>query len=104
MPYTVCKVEGGYKVRKGACGCGCAGEFMSKKPLTRDTAEKQKKAIELSEFQKKKLSDQTMKKLKEHSKQHKGAMQSKHMKNMVKFMKAGDTFTRAHKKAVKLDR
>lgn len=103
MPYSVCKVEGGYKVKKGACGCGCAGEFMSKKPLTRDTAEKQKKAIELSES-KQKNSDLNQKKLREHAKQHEGGMRGKHMRNMVKFMKAGDSFNKAHKKAKKLDK
>ena len=44
-----------------------------------------------------------MKKLKDHSKLHNGGMQSKHMKNMVKFMKAGDSFAKAHSKAKKLD-
>jgi hypothetical protein len=102
MPYSVCSVDGGYKVKKGACGCGCAGEFMSKKPLTRDTAEKQKKAIELSES-KQKNGDLNQKKLREHAKNHAGGMQVKHMRNMVKFMKAGDSFNKAHKKAKKLD-
>tara|TARA_R100000734_G_C3272887_1_gene68397 strand:- start:226 stop:399 length:174 start_codon:yes stop_codon:yes gene_type:complete len=43
-------------------------------------------------------------KLKEHSKLHKGGMSSKHMRNMVKFMKQGDSFTKAHNKAKKLDK
>ena len=42
--------------------------------------------------------------LMEHSKMHKGGMNSKHMKNMVKFMRAGDTFAKAHKKSVELDK
>ena len=42
-------------------------------------------------------------KLKEHSKMHKGGMRSKHIKNMMKFMKEGDSFTKAHNKAKKLD-
>jgi len=53
---------------------------------------------------KKELTDNQKKKLKEHSKFHKGGMQSLHMKNMVKFMKEGDSFTKAHNKAVKLDK
>ena len=53
---------------------------------------------------KKKLTDKQMEKLKNHSKNHKGGMSSKHMKNMIKFMKQGDTFTKAHNKAVKLDK
>jgi len=43
------------------------------------------------------------KKLKEHSKLHKGGMKSKHMKNMVKFIKEGDKFSIAQNKAKKLD-
>ena len=43
------------------------------------------------------------KKLKEHSKLHQGGMKGKHMKNMVKFMNKGDTFSNAHNKAKKLD-
>ena len=52
----------------------------------------------------KKLTDKQMEKLKNHSKNHKGGMSSKHMKNMLKFMKQGDTFIKAHNKAVKLDK
>ena len=50
------------------------------------------------------ISEANMKKLKEHSKVHKGGMSSKHMKNMIKFMKEGDSFSMAHNKAVKLDK
>ena len=50
------------------------------------------------------LTIQQTKKIKEHSKSHKNGMNSKHIKNMVKFMKAGDNFPTAHKKAVKLDK
>tara|TARA_R100000329_G_scaffold149866_1_gene141398 strand:+ start:867 stop:1109 length:243 start_codon:yes stop_codon:yes gene_type:complete len=49
------------------------------------------------------LTEAQSKKLMEHSKMHEGGMQGKHMKNMVKFMRAGDTFTVAHNKAKKLD-
>ena len=45
-----------------------------------------------------------MKKLESHSKKHKGGMKSSHMKNMLKFMKKGDAFITAHKKAVDLDK
>jgi len=48
------------------------------------------------------LSEKNNLKLREHSKKH-GGMNSKHMKNMVKFMKAGDSFSKAHMKAKKLD-
>tara|TARA_R100000654_G_scaffold50368_1_gene76545 strand:- start:1983 stop:2183 length:201 start_codon:yes stop_codon:yes gene_type:complete len=49
------------------------------------------------------LTEKQMEKLKEHSKLHKGGMRGKHMKNMIKFMKEGDSFTVAHNKAKKLD-
>ena len=42
-------------------------------------------------------------KLREHSKIHKGGFRSKHMRNMVKYMSEGMTFTRAHNKARKMD-
>ncbi len=51
-----------------------------------------------------KLTEKQMQKLKEHSKLHKGGMRSKHMKNMMKFMKEGDSFTVAHNKAKELDK
>ena len=51
-----------------------------------------------------KLTEKQMQKLKEHSKLHKGGMRSKHMKNMIKFMKEGDSFTVAHNKAKELDK
>ena len=51
-----------------------------------------------------KLTDKQMETLKNHSKKHKGGMNSKHMKNMKKFMMEGDTFIKAHNKAVKLDK
>ena len=47
------------------------------------------------------LSESDMKKLQTHSKKHKGGMSSKHMKDMIKFMKQGDSFIVAHNKAVK---
>ena len=43
-------------------------------------------------------------KLKKHALQHKGGMKSKHMKNMVKFMKDGLSFNKAHSEAMKLDK
>ena len=45
-----------------------------------------------------------MGKLIEHSKQHKGGMRSKHMRNMIKFMKEGASFAMAHKKALAMDK
>ena len=64
---------------------------------------RKKKQSELFEKPKayKNISSSEMNKLKEHSKQHKGGMNSKHIKDMMKFMKKGDSFSIAHKKAMK---
>mgnify|MGYP003143220252 CR=1 FL=1 len=50
------------------------------------------------------MTDAMKKKLQEHSKAHEGGMKGKHMRNMVKFIKQGDTFGKAHSKAKKLDK
>lgn len=49
------------------------------------------------------VEDIPLDKLKEHSKLHKGGMKSMHIKNMIKFMKEGNSFDEAHKKAKKED-
>ena len=56
------------------------------------------------EVKNKEISPAMMKRLKEHSKSHKGGMSSKHIKNMMKFLKKGDSFSKAHQKAVELDK
>tara|TARA_Y100000401_G_scaffold78811_1_gene64379 strand:- start:2305 stop:2580 length:276 start_codon:yes stop_codon:yes gene_type:complete len=78
-------------------------DSMRKK--NKDEKEKKpRKKTQKELFEKSKnISESEMKKLKEHSKMHKGGMSSKHMKNMIKFMKQGDTFSKAHNKAKKLD-
>ena len=98
MPYKLKKVEGGFKVAKKS-----DSKTFSKKPLTKAKAEAQKTAIEISEANKKELTKKQINKLKKHSKQHKGGMRSEHIRNMIKFMKEGDSFAEAHKKAKKLD-
>jgi hypothetical protein len=50
------------------------------------------------------ISDKNMARLREHSKAHKGGMRSRHMRNMKKFMMEGDSFTKAHNKAMKMDK
>ena len=65
---------------------------------------KERKPSKMSFFETLKISKEDMKKLKEHSKLHKGGMDSKHMKNMKKFMKQGKTFSQAHKAASILDK
>lgn len=47
---------------------------------------------------------QVSKQLKDHAKLHRGGLKSKHMKNMIKFMKDGDSFSKAHMKAKALDK
>ena len=49
------------------------------------------------------LSENDIDKLKEHSKVH-GGLNSKHMRNMVRFMKSGLSFATAHKKAKTLEK
>jgi len=98
MPYEVKRVSGGYKVKKKS-----DGKALSKKPLSKGKAEAQKTAVEISEANKKAISPAQMAKLREHTKNHKGGMRSKHMRNMLRFMREGDSFSVAHKKAVKLD-
>jgi predicted RNA-binding protein with PUA-like domain len=44
-----------------------------------------------------------MERLRQHAKSHAGGMRGKHMRNMMKFMRAGDSFAVAHNKAKKLD-
>lgn len=61
------------------------------------------KNISSSQSKKAEISESNMKKLKEHSKMH-GGMKSKHILNMKRFLKEGDSFSVAHKKAVKLDK
>ena len=65
---------------------------------------KERKPSKMSFFESVKISKEDMKKLKEHSKLHKGGMDSKHMKNMKKLMKQGKTFSQAHKEAKILDK
>lgn len=49
MPFIVEAVKGGYKVRKDVPG---PAKYYSKKPLSKDTAEKQRRAIYLHEKKK----------------------------------------------------
>jgi len=49
------------------------------------------------------LSEAQMNKLKEHSKKH-GGMSSRHMKMMVKLMKEGMSFSKAHNKTVEMEK
>jgi hypothetical protein len=44
MPFQVVKVSGGYKVRSES------GTYLSKKPMTKKKAEKQKVAVDISYY------------------------------------------------------
>lgn len=107
MPYAVKKVSGGYKVGLATGGKMSDGKTtLSKKPLSKAQAQKQKKAVEMNEKKEPAISGispANSKKLREHAKNHEGGMTGKHMKNMVKFMRAGDSFSAAHNKSKKLD-
>lgn len=48
MPFVVEAVKGGYKVKKDVAG----GSYYSKKPLTKEMAERQRRAIYLNERKK----------------------------------------------------
>jgi len=64
---------------------------------------RKKTQSELFDIKKNKLSESDKKKLKEHSKDFKKGMNSTHIKDMMKFMKKGDSFSVSHRKAVKLN-
>jgi hypothetical protein len=53
---------------------------------------------------KKDLTKVQMEQIKKHSKLHKGGMNSFHIKNMIKFMKQGSSFMKAHMKSQQLDK
>tara|TARA_R110002110_G_scaffold388306_1_gene600428 strand:+ start:177 stop:443 length:267 start_codon:yes stop_codon:yes gene_type:complete len=76
--------------------------YKSKEDISKE--KKERKPSKMSFFESVKISKEDMKKLKEHSKLHKGGMDSKHMKNMKKIMKQGKTFSQAHKEANILDK
>ena len=50
---------------------------------------------------KKQLTQKQKDKIKAHSKFHQGGMSSPHIRRMIKHMKEGDSFTKAHNKAKK---
>lgn len=77
-------------------------EKVDKKKEEKEKKPRKKTQKEL--FDKKELTKAQMEQLKKHSKLHKGGMNSFHMKNMIKFMKQGDSFMKAHMKAQQLDK
>ena len=77
-------------------------EKIDKKKEEKEKKPRKKTQKEL--FEKKELTKAQMEQLKKHSKLHKGRMNSVHIKNMIKFMKQGDSFMKAHMKAQQLDK
>ena len=63
-----------------------------------------KKQSELFKKDKKELSPAMLKKLKEHSKMHKGGMGSKHIRKMIIFIKEGNSFNKAHDLTVEFEK
>jgi len=51
-----------------------------------------------------KLTKEQKEKLKKHSTKHVGGMGSRHIQNMQRFMRGGDSFATAHKKATEIDK
>ena len=81
------------------------GNGMNRKPVTSVTKNSKKPMTSGTKNSKSnKLSEKQMEKLREHSKLHKGGLRSRHIQNMKKFMIAGDSFSKSHSKAVKLDK
>ena len=77
-------------------------EKIDKKKEEKEKKPRKKTQKEL--FEKKELTKAQMEQLKKHSKLHKGGMNSFHIKNMIKFMKQGNNFMKAHMKAQQLDK
>jgi hypothetical protein len=77
-------------------------EKIDKKKEEKEKKPRKKTQKEL--FEKKELTKAQMEQLKKHSKLHKGGMNSFHIKNMIKFMKQGNSFMKAHMKAQQLDK
>ena len=50
------------------------------------------------------LSPAMLKKLKEHSKMHKGGMGSKHIRKMIIFIKEGNSFNKAHDLTIEFEK
>lgn len=73
-----------------------------KRPTKKPTPKTNLEAAKMRKFEG--LTDAQIKKLREHSKSHPGGFRSIHMRNMVKFMKQGDSFNKSHEKAVKIDK
>ena len=80
-----------YGIKKKSM-CPCSSN--RKKPM-------RKQAVVKKKPMKKQLTQSQMGKLLSHSKNHKGGMRSKHMAIMIREMKNGVSFDKAHKIAMK---
>ena len=78
--------------------------YGSSKNMNKPVKKPVNKPVNKKKTNDKEISPAMMKRLKEHSKQHKGGMSSKHIKNMMRYLKQGDSFSKAHMKAVELDK
>ncbi len=100
MPYHTRKVKGGFmNINKKT------GDKTSKKPMTKSNAEKQKKAIAISDKKKEKPVMKPKKDLsarqKQLMKEHKIHHSKEHMAMMRKLMKQGFCFEQAHEMTMK---
>ena len=78
-------------------------DMMDKKEKTKKKTPK-KSQSQLFDKKKKDLSPAMLKKLKEHSKLHKGGMGSKHIRKMIIFIKEGNSFSKAHDLTIEFEK
>lgn len=78
-------------------------DMMEKKEKPKKKTPK-KSQSQLFNKNKKDLSPAMLKKLKEHSKLHKGGMGSRHIRKMIIYIKEGNSFNKAHDLTVKWEK
>ena len=79
--------------------CPCSSN--RKKPMRKQAVVKKVKKVVKKKVKKNNISNSEQDKLLKHARLHAGGMRSDHMKIMVKEMKRGETFGKAHKIAMK---
>ncbi len=79
---------------------------MDRKQIKKIMNPKKEKKPSVEKLFEREISPAMMKKLKEHSKLHDGGMTSKHMKNMIKYLKENSkaTFKQSHNYAMAKDK
>ncbi len=75
-----------------------------KEKVKKKTPKKSQSQLFKMDKKKKDLSPAMLKKLKEHSKLHKGGMGSKHIRKMIIYIKEGNSFNKAHDLTVEFEK